>query len=732
MTAMNFKTLYPRGQCVFWFTFSWLALIGCSIGQVSSSEKRGTSEQDFSLKVQVEETRIDVVALDKNGRQVKDLNADDFELYQDGKRQEIKSCTYVAEDQRSSASKILGKASRDSPLVSTPLMPREKVQRTIAFVIDTASMSQDESSTSFENFSHARMAVRKFIESQMEPGDLVTIMKTSGGIGALQRFSTDKMGLLSTIDHMECGRDCLGNVKINLLSRVDYLVLKKEGPIVDPSLSGNDLVKLHANLIDPRYLMQPPESEDPWRQLGALRYCIRALRDMPGRKTLLFISPRVTFTSGNVPFKLIEQMFNQLADEALRAGVVIYAMDVNGLTVGSRNPYGRKYVPWPKKTGGIIVENTNFFLQGIGPVEEALKGYYLLSYVPPAGTFDNNRRGLYHRIRIKVRRPGSVSHYRDGFFGIADRPDFISEVGMNTLQQAIYSPFLYNDLTLAMASGYAYTPESGYFLSLRMHVDGKNLVFKEEEDGRHSFSLELETLTSDAGNMVEDSQNMKYGFRVKAEELPYIKQYGIDLSMYLPVKKPGAYYLRSAIKDRNSGKIGSAYQFLEIPDLKKRKLALSGLFTYKHEEEVMSILSGKIQDSDASSSPIQKWEIVDRSSVRRVYHPGEELRYLVIVYNANVLRTPPQLEAQTVIFRDGKEIYKGNVENVNLQGMTDLGRVPIRGEMAIGSQLEPGSYVLQVRISDAHSKGKPLMAVQAIEFEVGNGSPNESGGTSFR
>ena len=374
-------------------------MIGQSAGQVSSSEKSEASERNFAIKIQVEETRIDAVVLDKKGHQIKDLNAEDFELYQDGRRQEIKSCIYVNEDRRSSE----GTSSRQAPLVSTPLIPREKVQRTIAFVIDNLKMT-------LEHFSNARMAVQKFIEAQMAPGDLVAIQKTSVGISALQLFSTDKLGLLSTIKRMDCGTTCL----VNTFLTVDNMIANGYDPIVDASLSSGDLARLRSTRL-PR----PTVSESEFFQIAALQYCIRALRDMPGRKSLLFISPVVTYSPDNLRYTNAEQRFNQLADEALRAGVVIYAMDAKGLTAGIWSTFGRKYVPWPKKTGGIIVENTNFFLHGIGPVEEELKGYYLLSYMPSAGTFDNNRSGLYHRIRIRVKRSGSVIHYRDGFLELS-------------------------------------------------------------------------------------------------------------------------------------------------------------------------------------------------------------------------------------------------------------------------------------------------------------------------
>lgn len=42
------------------------------------------------------------------------------------------------------------------------------------------------------------------------------------------------------------------------------------------------------------------------------------------------------------------------------------------------------------------------------------------------------------------------------------------------------------------------------------------------------------------------------------------------------VKKPGAYQLRVALRDVASGRIGSAWQFVEVPDMSQGRLALSG------------------------------------------------------------------------------------------------------------------------------------------------------------
>jgi VWFA-related protein len=183
----------------------WFGLTIASVGQVnkSSSENDGIAnakpKQDFSIRVAVEEVRIDAVVVDKKGHQITDLTADDFDLYQDGKLQKIISSTYVNDYPARPARKTVPlDSSKAAPLISTPMLPRDKIRRTIVFVVDDLSMD-------LENLHFTRMSIQKFLESQTQPGDLVSIVRTSGGIGALQQFSSDKRQLLYAIKNLRWG-----------------------------------------------------------------------------------------------------------------------------------------------------------------------------------------------------------------------------------------------------------------------------------------------------------------------------------------------------------------------------------------------------------------------------------------------------------------------------------------------------------------------------------------------
>jgi hypothetical protein len=468
-------------------------------------------------------------------------------------------------------------------------------------------------------------------------------------------------------------------------------------------------------------------------QIAAIRYCVGTLRDMTGRKFLFFMSSVITFPEQKIPdpkrsiftqndlwvisYSHVKRSFNEVANEALRAGVVILTLDMKGLEP-TINPPEESYIPFSKKTGGIIVENSNFFLNGIGPAEEELKGYYLISFIPPANSFNESRPDVYHRIKVKVKRSRTEVHSRDGYLGAVLRSNSASVAEKNTLEEAIFSPFLYSDLKLDLASGYAYAPKPGYFLRSWLQLEGKELNFTNEPDGMHSLSLELVTMTSNSDGLIQDSKALQYKFKVNDEDLSRIRKEGVDFNIYLPVKNSGDYYVRTAIRDQASGKIGSAYHFLQIPDLKKPRLALSSIFVINQNKEASDIKSGNIEGNTNASDSTRKWHEA-RSPALRSYLPGEGFDYIAMVYNANAGKgQEPMLESQVTIFKDGKKYFEGNREAVDLHGVGDLGRIPIMKRLVFNSGMNEGAYLLQLAVRDKQDKSQLRNASQAIDFEI--------------
>ena len=96
---MNASSLRLCGSCfvIGLIMFSLAPDLECQ-EQISPSNDTSkiSPPEDFSIRIGVEEVRLDAVAVDNKGRQITDLTADDFEIYQDGKPQKITAAKYIS------------------------------------------------------------------------------------------------------------------------------------------------------------------------------------------------------------------------------------------------------------------------------------------------------------------------------------------------------------------------------------------------------------------------------------------------------------------------------------------------------------------------------------------------------------------------------------------------------------------------------------------------------------
>jgi VWFA-related protein len=711
-------------------------------GSASASELVETIAP-LEIKLSVEEIRLDVVVLDRNGNPVTDLTAADFEVFQNGARQNVLSSVYI-DNQPDVAAKpsTSRKDVRNFPSVPAVDLKREDTRRTIIFVLDDISMS-------FENGYYAKMALRNFVEKQMQIGDMVAILRTGYGNSALNMFLSDKNQLLARIDAMR-------------LERANQ-----------PLPEDFHLHRIYGN------------------QLSTLSYSLRALKDMPGRKILIMMSAYPTLRtnpndSRRCFYTLYNERFFRLADDAMRAGVIVNFLNIDGLYRQIRENVGaaaafyaggtsiigadasinlehireearylalhgtresvrllQNMYPWlqeeakkqhpmnalnplPIRTGGVLLENSNFFLEGIGRETESLmRGYYLISYAPPPGTFSTDDKEIYNQIRVNVRRRNVQVHTRAGFFnrlesGTPDGPP------AHPLQTAIFSPFLHADLDVNIAAGYIRDAKAGYHIRSWIHLDPKDVKIVETEDGGARIEFEAVCLTSDINGFVQDFVHAKYTFNIapenKAENLAWIQRHGIRFAMLLPVKIPGSYYVRVAVEDVESGKVGSAYQFVEIPDVGRRGLELSNIFIITSNEDLNWLRSEVTAESGAGLFfPAFQTEEV-RSPALRTYTIGDSLIILAMLYNAEENAVADsEIEMQFVLYKDGSEFLRSSkpINQVGRSVTGNLDGIPLLLELTMGTDIPPGDYVLQFDVTDKRNSRRPEgSASQAISFAV--------------
>ena len=174
----------------------------------------------------------------------------------------------------------------------------------------------------------------------------------------------------------------------------------------------------------------------------------------------------------------------------------------------------------------------------------------------------------------------------------------------------------------------------------------------------------------------------------------------------IPVKNSGAYQLKVAFRDTNSGKVGSASQFIEIPNLEKNRIALSGILLRNFTpEQWKAVQQGTAQAATASG--------LQTDTATRQFKSGTVLSFAYEIYsrnaNANVL-------AQARIFHDERLVMEGKKEPLRTVGQ----KVQTGGALVLPGSFKPGNYVLQILVTDESAKEKNRISTQWIDFEVVN------------
>src|SRR4030095_5243353 len=217
------------------------------------------------------------------------------------------------------------------------------------------------------------------------------IFHTGGNVGAWQQFSSDKRQLYAAIERVRWNPQGAGDSgAISAIRPRDLKIPGENASGVSPGehrrqVAGGSMV-------------------------GTLRYVVRGLRDMPGRKSVLLLSDGLVLDS------LMKMRLDSLIDSANRASVVIHTMDARGLITLALQPQdnvqmlsnaarsvdvrglGRDVVEVDRmmtmrrkgfqasqdgliylaqETGGIAIRNTNDFSGGIQRVLDDQRGYYL-------------------------------------------------------------------------------------------------------------------------------------------------------------------------------------------------------------------------------------------------------------------------------------------------------------------------------------------------------------------
>lgn len=695
---------------------SFISLVSLAVsGQQEPTKIPAT---DDVLRTNTELVQTIVTVSDKKGDFVDGLNKESFALRVDGQTVPISFFeTIVAGSQRD---RIVGvSTSKESGSTQDQTNGRSSRQRTIIFFVDDRHLS-------LESVNRTRKTLANFIDKQMGQNDLVAIVSSSGQIGFLQQFTDERDVLRAAVNRINhvpyVVSDYAGNTGSRMTENMALSIERRDDSNV-LDFYVQDCLKFAPRGVtrqERATVRRQCEVEVQNRarqilvQAGAVTsetyYSLETLLDsaqhMPGSKLAFFLSDGFLADTGPRG-RIATNQLNRLTDKARRAGVVIYTIDARGVVSGALDATGN--IPFDPNgrlesanareiaasqdalnalavdTGGRALRNQNFFDVFVNDAVAETSRYYLLAWRPErtdqkSETFKKIEVAIVGRSDLTVRLARSLVVNRTS--DLTKTKDSSEEQTSRlrepnddaALRKALTEPYVKRALQPQLSLMYLDTPASGIILTSSVQLTTTLLSFGEDNKDPAQVSL--------AGVVLNDRGKPAASFKTQLTVNPSSFR-GTDSSStgviynFRSALKPGIYQVRVAARDNRTGRLGSAMQWIVIPDFSKHELSLSSL--------ILGIEN--VVNKDGNSESVQ-W------SVDKKFAKDSRLKFMVFVYNSSQ-GGMSNLAARVQVFRDGENVISNPFKIISVDKQADTNRIPFNGEIDLAG-LEPGRYLLVV------------------------------------
>ena len=538
------------------------------------------------IRTNAEEVLLDVVVRDKKGKLIRDLTAEDVEVYDDGVRQKIAGFHLTTATTPAGLSE---NAQAQQPRTYDPL-------RTVRLV-----------SLLFEGLDNdarrlSRQAALEFLKTELQQNVYVAVFTIHERLYILQQFTNDRDLLRKAIDRATASHYTqLAEESAAIRKQLEAMqsehataenTLASSQPSRTNASGGAEGVSAAAAQMAQTALnmLQYEESMTRLQQarssIFSLLSVIRGQVGLPGRKTVVYFSDGL-----QVPDSVIEQ-FNSMISAANVAGVTVYAVDARGLTTEGQNSevssmlqsavrssrrqqtdLGASTTPDQIKvfdtardslhanrqqaletlaisTGGFLIANTNDYRTPLQRIGEDVNTYYELTYVPTNREYD----GHFHKLQVKVNRPDVRIQARSGYFALPkteSSPVPVFELPMLAALNAKPMPrdFEYKAALLHFGPA-SERVRCGVVVELPL---ANVIVTRDEAKVTYQAHFSVLAIIKDAQGSIVEKVSEDVPFGGPLDKLPAFQQWQYHLSRQITLT-PGRYTLETALMDREGAK----------------------------------------------------------------------------------------------------------------------------------------------------------------------------------
>ncbi len=612
-------------------TFAILTAVGLLFhaAPVIAQQSGQAGGNEARIEVTTELVLVNVVAHDKKGNLVRDLKKGDFTLFEDGKKQEISTFDFENVDELQTAgaaeATVLGVAGAGTLLRSgkqgaTSLDARDR--RLILLFFDFSAMDPEQIDRSVD-------AAKKFVDTKMQPADLMALVSLATNMRVDLDFTDDKSKLLAALTAYSSGQ---GQGFEN-------------GSAGSAEGAGETSGAFSADDTDFNTF-----SAD--RKLLALQSLMQALGKLPQKKSLIYFSNGITQSGADN-----QSALRAATAAAVKANVSVYSLDIRGLqafppggeaqsaSLHGQSAYSGAAVlndlnnnaasqdtlaTLSSDTGGKAFFDSNDFGAVFSQVQKDSSAYYVLGFT------SNNplKNGKFRRLKVQVDRADLKLDFRSGYYAGRDFEHLNRADREQQLEDELDAQLPRVDVPLYAGAAYFRQDDSHYYLAVSLVIPGSQIPFVTE---REKDNATIDIIGEALGGGKFRVGQLRDTVKLAVETAQQVRRKNVQYNTGF-VLAPGSYHLKFVIRENQTGRMGSYETDVQIPDLRKTPLKMSSV--------VLSSLRAPVTGKKNGVNPLVRDQMELVPNITHVFAPDQHLYLQYEVYDAAKGKNPAPVAAQ--------------------------------------------------------------------------------------
>ena len=638
------------------------------------------------IKTETNVVLVDVIATDKKGSYLKDLEQKDFHVYEDHAEQTLSSFSREADLQP-----------------DAPTRPRYLV------------LFFDDSTMDARLQVGAREEAEKFVESTASANRLVAVVDFGEALKITQNFTGDGSLLKRAVSTV---------VSVSVRAQPDA-----------------ERVKLRVAARGAASLDRMDSDYGPRGPLVSIREVAESLLGVPERKTLILFSAGFALTPDH------QSELTATLNALNRANIAVYPVDVRGfLNSGGFHPNCSPPSHWKdppdpncinqdivpnreitpndgdnlsgneqvlytlaKGTGGFEIFNNNDLLHGLEKVSKEMGEYYNLGYAPQNPVHD----GSFHKISVKVTRPGVVVRYRTGYYDVKS-PDLLKGRPEGKVLEERVAGSQAGEIPLSISAPYFYVEPGVARVNLALSIPGSAVEFEKQNGVLHSEVNVLGIAYRENGSVAA-----RFSDTVKLDcEKKDIRDFAgrpFDYQNTFNIA-PGSYTLK-VVLSAGGERFGKYTASLAVDDFSGNDLSLGGPALGNQFLRISQLTASMHTQLQQQRAPLlfEGMELVPSTSYRFA-RSTQPVVYVEVYDPALKGPLPPRVGVVFNIIdkKTNQPVFSSHTILINDYSQPGNPLIPVGFQLPV-DQLQGGAYRLEIKGRDALGN---VSTVRGADFSV--------------